>query len=369
MRANSSRPRKPHAVQVMHWWRLATLLLIAALFTGCDRGETPVHVSQFEAFGLHVDIQLLGAREDQATRIAQQIEHDFALIEYALGLEQPGPMQRVNELLATTEPFAAPPSLLPLLRQSQDLAARSEQLFNPAIGLLTRLWRPDPVTGRCDHPPQSEAIARITASQPQLSDLSLDGLQLLSDNPSVKLDFGAVLRAYATDIAIANIRAQGIRGAMVRIGTDLRLIGHRTGQPWRIPVPRGSGGAVLGTLDLSGDASVTTFGRFQKPCVHEGRDYSRIIDPRTGYPVQGTQMVTVLHAGDAVTASAAAAALFVAGPEHWGRIARQMGITNALLIDDAGQVHMSPGMARHLTLIDRNAQVILSTAWQGAESR
>lgn len=366
MRADPLKPPGAHLASVS-WPRpvvLTILTLVALILHGCSEGETPVHVSQFDAFGTRIDMQLLGLTEKLAEEIARQTATDFGLLDYALGLDQPGPMQRVNELLATTEPFAAPPSLLPLLQQSQALAERSGHLFNPAIGLLTQLWRADPVTGRCDPPPDPEAIDTILAAQPRMSDLSLQGIELLSDNPAVKLDFGAVAHAYAADLAMANMRAQGMRGAMIRIGTDLRLLGDRAGQPWRIPVLRGSGGAVLGTLNLRGNFSVVTVGRFQKPCMRDGEQYPRAIDPRTGYPAQGTQMVTVLHAGNAVPAAAAAAALFIAGPEHWVQIAQQLGISAALLIDDSGQVHLSPAMARQLTIIDRNAQVSLSQAWQ-----
>lgn len=343
---------------------LAVVAISAVLLNGCGRGETPVHVSQFDAFGIRIDMQILGASEQLAAEVAEQTARDFALIEYSLGLEQPGPMQRVNELLATTEPFAAPPALLPLLAQSRALSQSSNQLFNPAIGMLTELWQPDPVTGQCGRPPDAESIARVVAAAPTLEDISLNGIELLSDNPAAKLDFGAVIRAYAADIAVANMRARGIRGAMIRIGNDLRLIGDRAGQPWRVPVLRGSGGAVLGTLDLRGDFSVVTFGRFQSPCIRDNQEYSRIVDPRTGYPVQGTQLVTVLHSGDAVTAAAAATALFVAGPEQWGQVARAMGISAALLIDESGGIHLSPAMEHHLRIIDRNAQVSLSPAWR-----
>lgn len=348
------------------WVLLAGLML---LLGGCGRGETPVHVSQFEAFGTRVDAQVLGTSAALAVELAQQIERDFTLLDYTFALDQPGPMQRVNELLATSEPFAAPPALLPLLRHSQELAARSHNLFNPAIGMLIRLWRFDPQTGDCDGPPESAALKRILAAEPTLAEISLDGFQLLSDDPAVKLDFGAVRQAYALDIAIANLRAHGVRSALIRMGGDLRLIGDRAGQPWRITVPRGSGGGVLGVLDLRDDASVITVGHFQQPCLHQGRHYPRILDPRTGYPVTATQLVTVLHRGNAVTAAAAATALFVAGPEQWGGIARNMGISAALLIDAAGVVHLSPAMERTLQIIDRNAQVRLSSAWSATTSR
>lgn len=347
---------------------LGGLLLAVLTLHGCGRGETPVHVSQFDAFGARVDVQILGAAAPLATDLAQQIERDFTLIDYTFGLDRPGPMQRVNELLATSEPFAAPPALLPLLRQSQDLAVRSRNLFNPAIGLLIQLWQFDPETGDCQGPPAPAAIARVLEAEPTLAELSLDGIELLSDDPAVKLDFGAVRQAYALDVAMTNLRQHGVRSALIRMGGHLQLIGNRAGQPWRITIPRGSGGGVLGVMDVQNAASVITIGHFQQPCLYQGQHYARILDPRTGYPVTGTQLVTVLHRGDAVTAAAAATALFVAGPEQWVAVAQDMGIRAALLIDDAGVVHLSPAMEETLQIIDRNAQMHLSSAWSHATS-
>jgi len=53
--------------------------------------------------------------------------------------------------------------------------------------------------------------------------------------------------------------------------------------------------------------------------------------------------VTVLHP-DATTADAAATALLVAGPERWRAVATQMGIDYAAVIDQTGQLSLTPAM-------------------------
>ena len=59
-------------------------------------------------------------------------------------------------------------------------------------------------------------------------------------------------------------------------------------------------------------------------------------------------------------ADAAATALFVAGPQDWHRIARQMGIKYVLLVDENNVVHMNPAMAKRVQLMDKKRAVEIS---------
>jgi len=80
---------------------------------------------------------------------------------------------------------------------------------------------------------------------------------------------------------------------------------------------------------------------------------------RTGFPAAGTTSVTVIHS-DSTTADAAATALFVAGPEEWFEIAGKMGLTQVLLIDQLGTLHMTPAMQQRLNLTDSSHRIEIS---------
>ena len=110
---------------------------------------------------------------------------------------------------------------------------------------------------------------------------------------------------------------------------------------------------------VSGDESLFTSGDYDRNFIYEGKTYHHIIDPRTGYPAEGTRSVTVAHT-DATTADAAATALFVAGPDHWHEVARRMGMRYVLLVDSEGTVHMNPAMAERLELVDEDVEIELS---------
>jgi FAD:protein FMN transferase len=108
-----------------------------------------------------------------------------------------------------------------------------------------------------------------------------------------------------------------------------------------------------------GDESVATTAAYDRDFIYAGVNYHHILDPRTGQPARGTQSVTVVH-GDAVTATAAATALFVAGPKHWHAVAQAFGLRYVILVDSKGNVHLNPELHARLDIVDTNAELILS---------
>ncbi len=332
-----------------------TLLLTLA---GCDRTE-PVYNSRFLAFGTINDVSIVGVTRKDAEAAVAALEEDFAAMHKAWHAWNPGPLARTNRLLEEGVRFPAPPSVLSLVKLSKELASRSDQLFNPAIGRLIALWgfHRDRIT--CEHLPEKAEIEALVKANPTMDDIEIDGIYLRSRNPAVQLDFGAIGKGYGIDLAIEHLKELGIRNAIVNSGGDLRAIGSRSGHPWRIAIRSPSGSGTLGFINVAGDESVFTSGDYERNCLWQGKLYHHIIDPRTGYPARGTRSVTVIH-DNAAEADAAATALFVAGPDQWHRIARQMGIRYVLLVDENNIVHMNPAMQRRVELIDRKQPVKIS---------
>ncbi|MBB1073849.1 FAD:protein FMN transferase [Rhodoferax sp. 4810] len=344
-----------------------TLILatVALVLNGCGSSEIPVYTRQFTAFDSPVEIRILGASEPLAAAKADEIEQDFQILDRSLTVQRAGALQQVNERLAGDEPFAAPPLLLPLLKRCYTLSEQSGELFNPTIGFLYDLWGFHDVTADCalTSLPEPATLERIVAAAPKLTDLSLNDILLQSDNPAVKLDFRVGAMGYAIDLAMDNLHAQGIRHAVVKIGDNVRALGDRVGQPWRVPLTRPGGAGVIGMLLISGNTSVFTRSDMQRNCLYQGKIYHDVLDPRTGYPVNTVRAVTVLHAGDALTTEVAATALFVAGLTQWAEVAKRLKIDAAALIDSDGTVHLSPEMARQLKVIDRNAKLVVADNW------
>jgi thiamine biosynthesis lipoprotein len=72
---------------------------------------------------------------------------------------------------------------------------------------------------------------------------------------------------------------------------------------------------------------------------------------------------------DAITADAAANALFIAGPEHWHEIAQSMGIEYVLMVDSNGVLHMNPEMQERVELLDQSVEVRISPRLRQRDAR
>ncbi|MBZ0071403.1 MAG: FAD:protein FMN transferase [Thiohalobacteraceae bacterium] len=322
---------------------LATAGLLAQ---GCARQPDAVQEQQFIAFGTLVDVSVYGVDAELAQRAFTDLEQRFAQWHHDWHAWEPGPLVDLNTALETTGEAEVPAVILPLIAPAQDLSARSNGLFDPAIGGLLALWG-----FQSDAPPQAPpAAAAITAElakRPRMSDLRLEDDRLITTNRAVKLDFGAFAKGVAVDRAIEHLRELGIDNAIVNAGGDLRAIGRRGTRAWRIGVRNPRGPGVLAVIEAQGDESIFTSGDYERGFDYQGRHYHHILDPRTGYPAAGARSVTVIYP-DAATADAAATALLVAGAKDWLEVARNLQLRWVMLVDGEGVVHMTPAMAERV---------------------
>ncbi|MDA1107578.1 MAG: FAD:protein FMN transferase [Proteobacteria bacterium] len=319
-------------------------MLLATL--SCSKQEAPLYQEQILALGALVDISLWGVKPEAARQAADAITADFNRIHTTWHAWKPSELTRINAQLVTGHAFSVNPEMIPLLVRAHALSQASDHLFNPAIGQLLARWgfQGDEPKGP---PPDPAVISALISQHPTLDDVVIEGDHLRSTNRAVQLDVGAIGQGYAVDVAIAHLRKLGVENAMVNASGDIRVIGRHGNRPWRIGIrdPRGSG--ILASIELQGDESIVTSGTYERYFDYAGKRYHHIIDPRTGYPAQGTLSVTVL-ASDTATADAASTALVVAGTKDWHRIARAMGIKQAMLIDDHGTVHIDPVLAKRI---------------------
>jgi thiamine biosynthesis lipoprotein len=182
-----------------------------------------------------------------------------------------------------------------------------------------------------------------------MSDLTINGIRLRNTNPAVKLDLGAIAKGYAVDFVINNLKSEGIKNALINADGDLKVLGQHGDHPWHIGIrdPRANG--IIASLDAHDGEAVFTSGDYEHYYDYQGKRYNHILDPRTGYPADKTRSVTVID-NDGARADAAATALFVAGPAQWLTIAKDMGITQAMLIDSHGVIYMTPQMHQRIKL-------------------
>jgi len=319
------------------------LVLLAGMVLGCGP-STGLYHERIYVFGTLVDVSLWGVTEEQGRRAVADLDRTFQTQHFEWHAWKPGALTDLNAAIARGEPGRATPHLVRLIEISKGLSAQSDDLFNPALGHLIRLWGFHNDELPAGPPPTRSEIEAWVAKRPRMEDVTVEGESVRSSNPAVMLDFGAIAKGYAVDLAVERLRTLGIRNALVNAGGGMTAIGRHADRPWRVGVRHPQGKGVLAALELHDGESVHTSGNYERYSEHEGIRYGHIIDPRTGYPGREIVSATVIH-DDGAVADAAATALVVAGLADWRRIAAQLGVELAMLVDENGTVHMPPAMA------------------------
>jgi len=336
------------------------ILFLFLSITACERTPEEHHHSSLH-FGTLIDITLYDVNADQADAAFKQLDEDFAYMHAAWSPWQPGSITRTNQLLKTGAAFSSGPGVLDLIKKSNVLSDKTEQLFNPAIGQLINLWQIHKHDDPNIQPPEKHLIKALIKRNPQLSDINIDGVKIQTNNSAVSLNFGAFAKGYAIDLEIEMLKNRGIKNAIINTGGDLKAIGSHGARPWYIAIKHPRLETWLAKIETKTEESVFTSGDYERFYLYQGKRYHHILDPRTGYPAEGVQSVTVLHT-DSGLADAAATALFVAGPEKWLKIAKKLQLKQVMLIDDKGIVHVTPAMKKRLKFNSQIETTILTTA-------
>jgi thiamine biosynthesis lipoprotein len=323
------------------------LVLIVVLFTTACQRPVPEYRETQYLFGTLVNFTIRGVEQKQAQAAVAAVGEDFQRMHNDWHAWKPGELSRLNQQLPDGEFHTISSFLLPLIEQAGVLAAQSDDLFNPAIGRLVKLWGFHSDTLPSGPPPPRHVIQALVEKQPRMADILIDGDRIRSRNPTVLLDFGGVAKGAALDLAMQRLRSMGIQNAIIDAGGDLNVIGSHGDRPWKVGVRHPQGEGVLAAVELEDGEAIYTSGNYERYREHQGVNYSHIINPRTGMPVRHVASVTVIDRVGA-RADAAATALSVAGPKDWYRIARQMGLKYVMLVDEQARVYMNPAMAKRI---------------------
>ena len=202
------------------------------------------------------------------------------------------------------------PELFHVIAEAQNIARQTEGSFDITVRPLVQLW--GFIWKDYRRPTSAELEAVLPSVNYRWVELEAVPRTVRFLRPGVSLDLGGIAKGYAVDCAVEKLRALGMTNVLVRAGGDLRAIGAPPGSThWRVQLedPRKQGHRR--TIQLR-DQAVSTSGNYENFFMVEGRRYSHILDPRTGWPVQGVASCTVL-APTCLESDAWATALFVYG--------------------------------------------------------
>jgi thiamine biosynthesis lipoprotein len=336
------------------------VLFIVLSLAACGNKELPTYEEQGYVFGTLVEVSVYGEDETKARKAVASVMQEFQRLHDLLHAWKPSALSDLNAAIAKGESREVTPEIAAMLKDASQLSAQSDGLFNPSIGGLVRLWGFHADEFKAVLPDEKQ-IAALVAAKPQMSDLVFsaapDGKGELvgSRNKAVLLDLGGYAKGYALDRAAELLKQQGIHNALINIGGNVLALGQHGDRAWRIAIQHPRKPGPIATMELHDGEAIGTSGDYQRYFEIGGKRYCHLIDPRSGQPTQGVQAVTILtHGPRAGTLSdAPSKPLFISGMVGWRDIARKMNLSEALLIDGGGVVHLTAAMQKRLEFADQ----------------
>ncbi len=215
---------------------------------------------------------------------------------------------------AFEQPVAVEARLFQLLLAAKKLGERTQGAFDPTSGPLIALWRHCRNEGRIPTP----AEIRECLSHTGLAHLKFNEAQdtVQFDDPRAELNLGGIGKGYALDRAGEFLNEMNVDDWLLHGGFSSLLARgeHQSQGGWPIGIRNPLvPSQLLGTILLK-DQALSTSGSGVQSFRVEGKKYGHILDPRTGWPVEGLLSVTIL-APTAAQADALSTAFFVLGLE------------------------------------------------------
>ena len=278
-----------------------------------------VHISR-RAMACEFEIVLNAGQYEGGTELALDALDLVESLESQLSYFRPeSELARINRQ-AGEQPVAVEPRLFELLEFAQEVYRQTQGAFDLTATPLWKAWGFARRQGRLpDAAELAEARRRTGGAMVEL-DAELKTVRF--SQPGVELSLGSIGKGYALDRAAELLDRAGIEDYLLQGGQSsvlargARLMAAESGEAGGWTVGLGNPlrpGNRLGEVRLRNRA-LGTSGSAAQFFRHQGRRYSHILDPRTGWPAEGLLSATVL-ASRATTADALATALFVMGRE------------------------------------------------------
>lgn len=233
---------------------------------------------------------------------ALRIEHKFS--RYRLD----NIVHRINH--ASGEPVPVDPETALLLDYGATCFEISNGMFDITSGVLRRVWTFD----GGDHVP-SEAEVRKVLAHVGWQRVTWDGATLTLPQ-GMEIDFGGIGKEYAVDRAAGLLAERTERAFLVNFGGDLFASGERRGgRPWGVGVddPGRTGEGTRGRIELV-RGGLATSGDARRYVMWRGRRLGHVLDPRTGWPVEGAPRSVTVLAGTCVEAGTLSTLAYLNGP-------------------------------------------------------
>ncbi|MCK8045738.1 FAD:protein FMN transferase [Shewanella sp. 1CM18E] len=219
------------------------------------------------------------------------------------------------------------------------------------LGPLVNLWGFGPDKRPTQIPTQQEIDE--ARQRTGIEAIVLDGNKISKLNPDIYVDLSSIAKGFGVDKIAALLDKYQPMGYLVEIGGEISLRGTKAdGSLWRIAIEKpGNSGNGIQQVIAPKNMAMATSGDYRNYYEEDGKRFSHLIDPRTGYPINHRlASVTVLHE-ESMIADGYATAMMVLGTQASLELAKREHLAIMLIEkqDDGFKVFYSEAFKPFVT--------------------
>lgn len=274
----------------------------------------PLFSVPFKAMGTVCQIRLSAGSFIQAQQLAAPGIAEVERLEAKYSRYIPSSVLSCINAQAGVAPYELDDETQGLLRYAASAYTQSEGLFDITSGVLRQLW--DFKIGT----PVPKCIPSADRIQQQLTvcgwpKLNWQGEGAVCLPKGFELDFGGFVKEFAADCVIDVLAQKGLSKVLVDLGGDIAVSSHDGDDAWPIAIkdpvqPK----QKIAQLHLASGGFATS-GNYERFVMLEGKRYSHILNPRTGWPVATPASVSVV-ANNCLIAGTVSTVAMLAGEQE-----------------------------------------------------
>jgi len=322
---------------------LVPLFIVFFVIVGFGQERKYVTVKRTQKLmGSRFEVTVVAANEEIGYINIDQAIAEIIRIEKLISSWDPDSDTSLINRNAGIKPVEVSLELFKLIERAKLFSSITDGAFDISYSSMDRIWKFD---GSMDRMPTPEEIKKSVAKvgYEKIILNAADRTVFLKEK-GMKISFGAIGKGYAADKAKELLVSKQVVAGIINAAGDLTTWGTKaSGEKWLIGIANPLSKDKIFSWFPVVESSVATSGNYEKYVIINGKRYSHIIDPRTGYPSQGINSVSIFAKG-AEFCDALATAVYIMGKEAGLGLINQLPEAEVIIVDRYNKIHKSSGI-------------------------
>ena len=286
--------------------------------------------------GSDFEITIVEKNDSEANRLIDIAIKEISRIESLISSWDKNSQTTLINYNSGIKPVKVDTELFNLISRSIKVSNLSQGAFDISYASLDKVWF---FNKKMQKMPSDDQIANSVAK------VGFENIILNEKEETVflklkgmKIGFGAIGKGYAADRAKEILIKNNVKSGIINASGDLTAWGQKpSGEDWMVAIVNPLNKTkVFSWLPIK-NKSIVTSGNYERFINFDGKSYSHIIDPRTGYPSQGILSVTIVTE-NAELADALATSVFVLGEEIGMNMINQLKGVDCIIINSDNKI-------------------------------